>query len=790
MFEDNWKFIAGDPTGAEAVRFDDAAWGEVDLPHDWSIAGPIAKENPSTHAGGFLPAGVGWYRKSFTVPAEWTDKRVAVEFDASSMKTEVFLNGRKLGRHVSGFSPFDFDLTPHLNRDGPNVLAVRVDHSVQPSARWYVGSGLYRHVLLVATDPIHVARFGTFVTTPRVAADAATIDLAVEVVNDGGPADASFDCATQIYLAGPDGKPTGDAVANFGKATGKFDAATGAGERKAVRVSSQATLPMPKLWSPESPSLYVAVTTVTSGGKVVDTRQTTFGVRTIEVSAERGFLLNGKSVELFGACVHEDNGPLGVAAFDRAIVRRVEQLKAAGFNAVRCAHNPPAPAFLDACDRLGLLVINEAFDTWSVPKNPGDFGPYFETLWQDELDRMILRDRNHPSIVIWSLGNEIHPWAQPAARLQADGEKLVNRAKELDPTRFVTTAVPGWNLSEPDWDKFQPLLGQMPIAGYNYAIHRYESDHERFPQRVIVGTESFPRELFETFDTADRLAHVIGDFVWTGIDYLGESGIGQTVEPGKPVHFHLTDKQFPYHGAYCGDIDITGFRKPISYARNITWGRGETLYTSVVEQSPDGRKRQLTHWAVDAARASWTWPGFEGKPLEVQVYSRHDAVRLYLNDKLIGEKPTTRAQKFHAIFEVPYAPGTLRTVAIKDGKEVESNTLRTAGPVAGLRLAADRTAIAADGQDLAFVTVESVDADGNVQPNGDLPITFRVDGPGINAGVASGDFGTTQPYQGNERRLFQGRAQVVIRSTRTPGTVTVHATSDGVQAATATVHVR
>ena len=787
-FDDGWRFEKADLADAGSATFDDSAWAAVELPHDWSIAGPIVRDNPSGHAGGFLPSGIGWYRKTFDVPMAWKGKRVAIEFDGSYMQTEVFINGQRLGKHVSGFSAFDFDVTPHLRLGERNTIAVRVDNSRQPNARWYAGSGIYRHVNLAVRDPIHIQRLGTFVTTPIVSAEAATVDLSIDVVNHSDIADASIESTTQIFLAGRDGEPAGDVLATFAPAAGKF---AGTAREKTIRLSSQATLPSPKLWSPESPTLYVAMTTIRSDGREVDTRSTTFGVRTIEVSAEKGFLLNGKSIELYGACVHEDNGPLGVAALERAIVRRVELLKAAGFNAVRCAHNPPAPAFLDACDRLGLLVINEAFDTWSAPKNPGDFGHHFNELWKDELDRMILRDRNHPSIVIWSVGNEVWLWDRQAEKSAVEGARLIRRTKQMDPTRLVTTAVAGWNLPDRPWEQMTPLLNQFDVVGYNYAIHRYDSDHRQFPKRVIVGTESFPRELFETFDTSDRLGHVIGDFVWTGIDYLGESGIGQYVEPGKPVLFHTDPNQFPYHAAYCGDIDITGFRKPISYARNITWGRGETLHTSVAEMTPDGQKMQLTAWAVEPSRESWTWPGYEGKTMEVLVYSRHEAVRLYLDDKLIGEQPTTREQKFRAVFQVPYTPGTLRTVGLKDGKEVETQILRTAGPVAGLRVTVDRTEIAADGQDLAYVTVESVDADGHFQPTGSQTVVFRIDGSAARlAGVASANYATTQGYQETKRDLFQGRAQAVIRSTRSAGSVMVHATAEGLPAGSVTVQVR
>ncbi|MGC4030957.1 MAG: glycoside hydrolase family 2 TIM barrel-domain containing protein [Tepidisphaeraceae bacterium] len=768
---------------AQAAEYGDGDWMKVDLPHDWSIAGPIARENPAGSPGGFFPTGVGWYRKSFLAPADWAGRHVAIQFDGVYMLSDVYVNGTKLGTHASGFTPFEYDFTPHLKLSQSNTVAVRVDNSRQQNCRWYSGSGIYRHVRLAVREPIHMPQFGVFIRTNAVNNGAAELSMSVPVKNAGQPTADKVKVETRVFAADASGRPTGTAIA-------VFDAVDITLAENAGTVETKAVLPNAKLWSPESPAMYVAVTTLAVDGRTVDTRQTPFGVRTIAISAERGFELNGKPVELYGACVHDDNSGLGVAAFDRAEVRRVEWLKAAGFNAVRCAHNPPAPAFLDACDRLGLLVIDEAFDTWSLPKNPGDFGTYFKEQWQSELDKMILRDRNHPSIIIWSLGNEIVLWGRETARAATDGAKLIRRAKELDPTRFTTTAVAGWNLPDKPWEQMTPLLNQFDLVGYNYVLHRYETDHAAFPGRAIVGTESFPRDVFETFDTADRLTHVIGDFVWTGIDYFGESGIGRYHQPDEKIHFHLDPRHYPYHGAYCGDIDITGFRKPISYARNITWGRGETLYTSVTELTPDGRKYRVAEWGVVPTRASWTWPGFEGRSMEVVVYSRHDAVRLYLNDRLIGEKGTTRADHFKAVFSVPYEAGTLRTVGMRGGKEVETNTLRTAGPVAGLRLKVDRTQIDADGQDLAFVTVESIDANGDFQPNGDQNVTFTLDGPATIAGVASADFNNTDGYQVNHRRLFNGRAELIVRSSKTAGRINVQATAEGLKAATAAITAR
>lgn len=785
-FDSGWRFLQGEAASADQPDFDDEDWQAVDLPHDWSITGPISLDNPSGHAGGWFPAGVGWYRKSFAAPAEWKGQSVSIQFDGSYANTTVWLNGEKLGSHVSGFSPFAFDLTPHLKLGSENTLAVQVDNSGQPTARWYVGSGLYRHVRLAVRGPVHLARFGTFLTTPEVNEAEATVELALELENDGDAA-ATFQCTTEIFELGPEGKPSGAAVATFEPAGGQFASPDEQPERSAD-VTSRASLPAPKLWSPDAPHLYVAVTTVACDGEQVDRRETVFGVRTIEASVEKGFLLNGKPILLYGACVHDDNGPLGAAAFDRADERRAQLLKQAGFNAVRCAHNMPSTAFLDACDRLGLLVVDEVFDTWSSPKNPHDFGIHFGELWQDELDAMVLRDRNHPSIIMWSLGNEVLDLRTERSRQIA--KDLHRRTKELDGTRFTTTAAVGWGVPDEMWDAMQPALSQFDVVGYNYVPHRYEPDHQRFGDRVIFGSESFPREVFQNFDVCDRLAYVLGDFVWTGIDYLGESGIGRYHPVNEEPWFHLDNRHFPYHAAYCGDIDFTGFRKPISHARNIIWGRGETLYTAVVELTADGLPHHTNAWGVIPSKASWTWPEQKGRTLTVEVHSRHDSVRLYLNDELIGEKPTTRTEQFRATFDVPYQPGNLRTVGISDGKESESTELSTCGPVAHLRLTPERAEITADGQDLAYVVVESIDEDGNVQPNGDQLIEFDASGPGSIVGVVSGDYGLQPEYGSNERRLFNGRAMVILRAGEKPGTVTLRASSEGLPEVSTEVTLR
>ena len=546
-----------------------------------------------------------------------------------------------------------------------------------------------------------------------------------------------------------------------------------------VVVSRDASIARPLPWSPESPALYRAATRVLSGGQVLDETRTTFGIRTIHVSAARGFELNGRTIKLCGGSVHHDDGVLGAAAFDRAEERKVALLKAAGFNAVRTAHNPPSPAFLDACDRLGLLVVDEAFDGWEKPKNKHDYSVYFDDWAQRDIEAMVRRDRRHPSVALWSLGNEVYERGSPTGARIA--KALGDRVRELDPSRPVTAGLNGMGKGG-DWTKEDPVFATLDVAGYNYEIARHAEDHARLPQRVILVTESYQSEAFANWAIAHDENYVIGDFVWSGLDYLGEAGIGRVFPPGEKVVKHWEGNLFPWHGAYCGDIDLTGWRKPSSHYRAIVWDRGEKLYAAVIAPTPNGEPWGVSPWATPTALPSWTWPGHEGAPLTVEVYSRHEAVRLYLNGALLGEKPTTRAEEFKAVFEVPYAPGELKAVGIDAGREIEKFALPTAGKVARLRLTADRAEVQAGGEDLAFVTVEAVDARGIVVRDADAAVQFALAGPATFAGIGNGDMASLESYQANPHSLFQGRALVVLRSVATAGNIRLTATTpDGLR---------
>lgn len=770
----DWQFLLGDPPGAQEPAFDVSGWRTVVLPHDWSIEGQRSPKNPMGGSGGFFPAGIGWYRRSFTAPASWRGKRVSVEFEGVYMNSTVYINGHELGTRPYGYSTFVYDLTPHLNPGGRNVLAVRVDQSRHKNSRWYSGSGIYRHVWIHVTEPVHVAQWGVFITTPEVSPARATASVKTRVVNESAvPATV----VVQTALYGPSGAPAG-------RTESKVTIKAGSSEE----LAQELTVPKPALWSPEAPNLYRAVTTVLSGGKPSDQVTTHFGIRTIAWSVDQGFQLNGKTVKLCGGCVHHDNGPLGAAAFDRAEERRVRLLKDAGFNAIRTAHNPPSPAFLDACDRLGMLVMDESFDCWAKGKSPYDYGISFAEWWQRDIDAMVLRDRNHPSVVMWSIGNEIPERGSDAGARTA--KMLADYVRTLDRTRPITSAL---NNVRP-WPSTDAYFAALDIGGYNYNLANHAEDHKRVPSRIMVCTESFPRAAFESWQLVTDFPYIIGDFVWTALDYLGESGIGRWYyRDPKDTSRELSmgsDALYPWHGSDCGDLDICGFRKAVSHYRNILWNRGEKLYLGVRQPVPEGKELRVTAWGVWPVYESWTWPGMEGKLLEAEVYSRCDLVRLYLNDELVGEKPTTRAEQFKAVFRVPYRPGVLKAVGIQNGKPAAEFVLRTAGEPVQLRLTPDRTTLVADAHDLAFVSVEAVDGSGQPHPRADQPVSFTLSGPGAIAAVGSANMSSEEPYQGNQRRLFNGKALVVVRSTRRAGQITLTATAPGLKPATLRLQTR
>jgi len=770
LLDDHWWFHPGDVAGAQEESFQDQKWRVVNLPHDWSIEQTTDAKEPASGGGGFFPTGVGCYRRTFSVPESWKDQRVWIEFEGVYQRAEVSINGYSLGMHPYGYTPFTHDLTPHLKTGADNTIFVRVDNSRQPNSRWYSGSGIYRHVWLNVANPVHLSSDGTFIATPEVSENAATVEVRTVVRNQS---ELARSIEIEIDLIDP---------ADQSAATLRIeDQAPADSERPH---SLKIALPKPALWSAETPALYTAVTRLRVDGEVTDQISTRFGIRSIEVSADQGFRLNGRPVNLVGGNVHHDNGPLGAAAFDRAEERRVEILKAAGFNAIRTSHNPPSTAFLEACDRLGMLVIAEAFDGWAKKKTRHDYAGVFKEWWGKDLDAMVLRDRNHPSVVMWSIGNEVYERGAPeGARI---ARRMRERIRTLDTSRPITAGINGLGESG-DWTTLDPLFASLDVAGYNYETARHAKDHARLPSRTIMLAETYQSDIFPSWAVVEDNAHVVGEFVWSALDYLGEAGIGRVYPPGEKALPHWEGNHFPWHGAACGDIDITGWRKPVSHYRNIVWARGETLYASVIAPSPTGKEWSLSKWSMAPALPSWTWPGHDGRPLQIEVYSRHDAARVYLNDKLIGEKPTTRNNQFRTVFSVPYEPGTLRVAGLEDDVEVDEVVLTTAGKAAHIRLLPERKQIRADGQDLCFVNVEIVDEPGRLRPDADHSLRYRLQGPGEIIGIGSGDLTSQESYQANPRRTHQGRALVIIRSTGKRGTIRLTASSSKLSSGETTV---
>lgn len=762
LFDYNWKFFLGDTPEAKTNDFNDAGWRKLDLPHDWSIEGKIHPKNATGGGGGYFPAGIGWYRKTFQVPDEWKVKKTAIYFEGVYMNSEVFINGKSLGVYPYGYSSFSYDLTPYLNFGKENVIAVRVDNSQQMNSRWYSGSGIYRHVWMIVADPVHVVHWGVDISTAEVSSKKATVLVKTKVKNETASAQ---NVIVKALFWNKDSKSAGN---------GQVQVELPAHSEKEITQTIQVS--NPKLWTPETPNLYQAQIQVVKDKKVLDDTKIGFGIRSIKFTAEHGFQLNGKTVKINGGCVHHDNGCLGAAAFDRAEERKVELLKAGGFNAVRTSHNPPSEAFLDACDKLGLLVMDESFDCWKIGKNNNDYAKYFNQWWQRDLEAMVSRDLNHPSIIMWSIGNEIPERGKPEAVKTA--AMLIDALKKIDNTRPVTSAVVE---NGKDWTIMDSLMAVHDVAGYNYHLWNAPEDHKRVPSRIIVQTESYPKDAFKNWKLVQENNYVIGDFVWTAMDYLGESGIGRWYYSGDVPGEHWEHDFFPYHGAYCGDVDLIGWRKPISHYRSMLYNNNEKLYMAVREPAPEPLEIKETWWSVWPTWESWTWPVFEGKTVQVEVYSKYPKVRLYLNNKLVGEQTTTREQQFMATFPIPYSPGLLKAVGVENDKEMESAILQTAGDGAKIKLTADRREILANGQDLSYITIEITDKDGVFQPNAANRLHFKIEGPGVIAGVDNADIKDFEQYVGNTRKAWHGRALVVIKSNHQAGEIKLSVTSDGLE---------
>lgn len=805
-FTKNWRFNLGDSEDFKNPGFDDSGWRILNVPHDWSIEGKFSRENPATPGGGALPGGIGWYRKTFDVPAEDSLKMIFVDFDGVYQKSEVWINGHYLGMRPYGYSSFRYELTPFLNYGGENVVAVKVDNSEQPNSRWYSGSGIYRNVWLVKTGKVFVGHWGTFVTTSEVSQKLASVQIKTTLKNKSG---ANSELRLLSTILDPEGKKVAGAetsVSSWNKDSEEF--------------IHQIELKDPVLWSVGNPRLYKLVTEVYNDGKLTDSYETPFGIRFFSFDEKEGFSLNGEKIKIKGVCQHHDLGCLGSAINTRALQRQLEILKAMGCNSIRTSHNPPAPELLDLCDRMGFIVQDETFDMWRKKKTPYDYSRYFPEWHERDLSDHILRDRNHPSVMMWSIGNEVlEQWnhvdddtldiQQANFILNFDKNidqntiqsgdmhvnslltvKLANIVKSLDTTRPVTSAcneVNPWN--------FLFRSGALDLMGFNYHHENFAAFPENYPGKKLIISESTsglmsrgfyqmpsdslfiwphrgatrdlpfgnPEQQCSAYDNCHvpwgstheeswkivkKYDFIAGLYVWTGFDYLGEP----------------TPYWWPSRSSYFGIIDLAGFPKDVYYMYQSEWTDKDVLHV-------------FPHWNAFDGTAGWK----PGQPVDVWAYySNADEVELFLNGKSLGTK-SKQGDELHVVWRVPFEPGVLKAVSRKGGKVVLEKEIKSSGGPAQIKVTPDRTEIAADGTDLSFVTVEILDKEGNPVPVAANSVRFELEGDAVIAGVDNGNPVNHEPMKGNSIKAFNGKCLVVIQAGEKPGTVTLKAFSDGLK---------
>jgi len=769
---DQWRFLRGDAAGAEQPSFDDKQWRQVRVPHDWSIEDlpgqkhPFSETSVSKLAQGYMLGGIGWYRRTLTLPGDVASKTVLLNFESVYMDAQVWVNGQLVTRHPYGYTQFILDISPHV-KAGDNVVAVRVDNP-ELSSRWYSGSGIIRPAQLQILEKVHVDPWGAAITTPEISASRAKVRVVTPVVNAG---DASVDARLISRV-----------VNAKGIEVARKEAKTPLTATASQDIEQQLDVAKPQLWSTETPNLYTLIQEVRIDDRVVDSRSTRFGIRSISFDAKNGFLLNGKRVLLKGGNIHHDNYMLGAAGIPRADARKVELMKAAGYNAIRSAHNPASKALLDAADEMGMLVIDEAFDMWSVKKNKNDYARFFKDNWQSDLRSMIAKSRNHPSVILWSIGNEIPNMVLPPGASEA--QQLAEAVRALDPTRPVTSSAHVFGFKGTD-----EFINKLDVAGYNYNPDRYLEDHEKFPNRVMYGSESFSAQAFNYWHPTYSMPWVIGDFVWVAFDYLGEAGIGWS-----------TDSPYPWHLSMSGEIDATGLLRPAAYYRHVLWKTGLHPVSAFIESLqvegslPNRLTRgQLKRWEQPDLLDSWQSLGGVGDFLDrkVVVYSENEEVELFVNGLSKGRKPVNLASEYKTEFWVRFKAGEMKVVGYNKGKPVSQWVYQTADKPAAIRLTVDRTKISADGDDLAYITAELVDAKGVrvKREKDDKPLTIKVNGAAILAGVGNGNPVALESFQSGERSTYRGRAVAVIRAGKAAGACTVEVSAPDLPLVSAAIAV-
>jgi beta-galactosidase len=744
-FDADWRFFKGDRTRAQSGNFDDASWRKLDVPHDWSIEGPFDRNNPAGGAGAFLPAGIGWYRKHFNLSADQSSRRAFIEFDGVMANSDVWINGFHLGHRPYGYVTFRYELTGHLNygADRLNVLAVRVDDSQQPASRWYAGAGIYRHVRMILTDPVHFALSSTFLTTPSIGKANATVHVRSTVMNQSA---STKSVSVGVALIAPDGREAG--------ATAPKLVIVPAG--KSVDVDEETTVPA-VLWDLTHANLYTAIVSLGDGKQTIDDDVCTFGIRQAVFEADTGFWLNGQNIKLKGVCLHSDLDGLGTAVPLRGWQHRLAALKRIGCNAIRTSHNPVAPEFLDLCDRMGFLVMDEMFDCWTVPKNPYDYSQYFRDWSLIDLRDTVERDRNHPCIVLYSAGNEIHdtPHADIAIPIL---KSLVQAFHETDPTRPVTQALFRPNRSHDFQDGLADLLD---VVGVNYRYHELLAAHDAKPSLKIIGTEN-SKDLKAWASVRDNAPNA-GEFLWAGADYLGES------------------RAWPGISRENGLLDLSDRPRPIAFQLQSWWSDQPMVALARFEGEAgtgnDAGEPQMR--AIESA--DWTPSDSAPHDEKVRVYSNAQQVELTLNGQSLGSQDRHPDQS-DRMWTVHYQPGTLRAVARNDNSIVATDELRTAGTATKVVLSTDHAQLAPVWNDISFITAAVVDASGVCQPHSGELIRFQIDGPGKLAAVENGDVNSTEPFQSTQRSAYHGICTAIIRATSTSGKIRLTASAAGLEA--------
>ncbi|MCX6298413.1 MAG: DUF4982 domain-containing protein [Bacteroidetes bacterium] len=744
-FDADWKFIKQDISQASAANYNDKSWRSLNVPHDWSIEYPFNRANTSGRGGGYVETGIGWYRKSFVLNTTESNQQFFIEFDGVMMNSDVWINGYHLGKRPYGYISFQYELTKHLNfgKDKVNVLAVRADNSLQPASRWYTGSGIYRHVKLISTGTTHIDKWGVFVTTPKISTDKATVHAQIQVLNQSA---ASNNIVIETSIMAPNGS----VVSN-----NQLKLSIAAAQQKIV--DQDLTVTQPQLWTLEKTNQYTAIVTVKANNKIIDTYKTIFGIRTIQFDAEKGFLLNGNAVKIKGVCLHHDGGAFGSAVPLGVWEKRILALKELGVNGIRTSHNPVAPEFLSLCDQLGMLVMNETFDTWNARKTSADNGYnlYFTDWWERDTRDQVLRDRNHPSVVIYSIGNEIHDNLNDSTgfrkyKMQQD---LVH---SLDSTRPVTMALFRPGISRVYENGFAET---MDIVGQNYRENELVALHEKKPTLKQIGTEN-RTEQAAWIPFRDK-PYIAGQFLWTGIDYIGESDWPAVV-----------------HGS--GLLDRTGFVRHLGYQRKSWWSNEPMVYTMRKEGNA-GAGEWINDWSptdVDTYDEA-----------KVQVFSNCDEVELFLNDVSQGVKPRPADNASPRGWSFTFHTGVLKTVGKNNGKIVATQVLKTAGAPAKIILSTEKKTVGNTWDDVCYITATIVDENNVECLNADNQIEFNVTGAGVLAGADNGDLTATESFLSNKRFSYKGRCIAIVKANAATGKINIVATTSNLKSANLVIEV-